>query len=740
MSASVSSSPLASIESRIGGVRRSIARWFILDGLVRIAAAILVICAIDFAIDYFFQMDRAQRTIMLILMLGAIAWATWKWLLRPLRASITDEAICFEVQRRDPEAGEKVLTSLEFSRTNWSDQDNISQMLVESAIADGGRALKEVPFSAILRKGRFSLNIVLMLLLAILLALGTVGIFSNQLLGIWANRNLMLGHMTWPADFQFSVDGVEDGKMVIPRGDTWPITVNIPDGYKSLPEEVQIEFRTRGGGQRESMNGSNNKRSFSYRITNVVEPFSFRLSSGRVSTEWIEAELIDRPVIDSLRLEVVPPAYTERPPEILPAGSDTYFLLRGTSMKLTGSVDKPLGAATLTIGEAQLPLSITSSGFTAQLDAEQVQPGAWQIAIVDKEMVHQPGVGKSGLGTRDPVVFNVRQLPDKAPSVKADLIGIGSLVLPSARLPFEAVLEDDFKLSKIELEYAWRQEQSEDQTENVDVVIPESAASALGKATAKFEDALDIQPMNLPTSSRLRLRLRAQDNDTVSGPNTGESTDILLRVVDEPELRNQFLIRERQQRQIFEDIAKRQDTLMTDTEAFLAEVRATESVDGDRRSQLFKLQRRQKLIGANIKPVIDSLTAILAEAINNRLPDEEDVLKTRLKQRIITPMQELREELIPGATVPLDSARSQLDSRVARNASLENTLAGQRAIIAAMNEILIHMVKNERFQLAIIRLYEIQRLQNELKNETDAEKEAALKKLLEEQDSDGSQN
>ena len=384
----------------------------------------------------------------------------------------------------------------------------------------------------------------------------------------------------------------------------------------------------------------------------------------------------------------------------------------------------------MTIGDQQTPLIVAENRFSASIAPGEVTPGAWQLRLVDQEKVFQPGSGIAGLGTRDPVVFNIRHLVDKPPTINASLEGIGSLVLPSARLPYSVVIEDDYKVARVELEYAWRQDQAEDEAENVDVVLPAAASDVLGNESARFADALDLQPLNIPPASRLRLRFRANDNDTVSGPNIGESTDILLRVVTETELRNQFLLRERQQRQVFEDITKRQDSLMTDCEAFLASTRTTESIAADKRSDLFKLQRRQKLIGANVKPVIESLSAIVDEAVNNRLPDERDVLKTRLQQRIITPMQSLREELIPGATTPLDSARNQLDSRVARNAALENALAGQRAVLAAMNEILVHMVKNEKFQLAIIRLYEIQRLQSELKQQTDAKKEAALKELL----------
>jgi hypothetical protein len=727
------SKALRSLESKIRAVRRGIARWFVVDGLVRLIGAFLLACVVDFFLDYFFQMDRAQRAIMLALIVGGTCWVAWRWLLRPLKASVSDEAICHEVGARNPSDGGRILTALEFARTDWSDRNDVSHSLVAFAVADGEGLVEKVSFGGVLRRGKFSVNVLILTVLGCLLAAGVAGVFKNNLMGIWANRNLMLGNMSWPADFHLAVDGADGNRIVVPRGDTWPITARVSDGYKALPDEVQIEFRTRSGRQLESMNMSDGHRTFVYRVASVVEPFRFRLRSGRVTTEWFDADLIERPLIEQLTLRATPPAYTGKSAEALPQGSDTYYVLAGTALEISGQVSKPLASASLALIDREVPLSVDGERFSAQIAPDKVTAGAWQLHLVDTEQVFQPGAGIKGLGTRDPVVFNVRQFPDKAPGVKASLKGIGSLVLPIARLPYEATIEDDYKVTKIELEYAWRQDQSEAEGENVSVVVPESAAAVLGSANADFTDAFDLQPLEIPPASRLRIKLRAEDNDTVSGPNVGESTDILLRVVTETELRNQFLLRERQQRQIFEDIAKRQDTLMTDCEAFLADTRSLEEVSGDQRSELFKLQRRQKLIGGNIKPVIESLRGVLAEAVNNRLPDDEDVLKNRLQERIIVPMQHLREQLVPSAAVPLDSARTVLDSRIERNAALENALAGQRAAIVAMNEILAHMIKNEKFQLAIIRLYEIQRLQNEVKAGTDAEKELALKKLLEEQ-------
>ena len=63
------------------------------------------------------------------------------------------------------------------------------------------------------------------------------------------------------------------------------------------------------------------------------------------------------------------------------------------------------------------------------------------------------------------------------------------------------------------------------------------------------------------------------DNDTVTGPKSGESTKILLRVVGEAELRTDLLRREKEQRQILTEMIKKQDLLLTDTGALAAECR-----------------------------------------------------------------------------------------------------------------------------------------------------------------------
>jgi len=223
------------------------------------------------------------------------------------------------------------------------------------------------------------------------------------------------------------------------------------------------------------------------------------------------------------------------------------------------------------------------------------------------------------------------------------------------------------------------------------------------------------------------------DNDSVTGPKSGESTKILLRVVGEAELRTDLLRREKEQRQILTEMIKKQDLLLTDTGALAAECREIKELNPSQRERIVALQKRQKLLGSNLTPVVLRLGGMLQEIVNNRLEEEDGVLKARLSDKVIAPLSSLLEGAIPAAAVGLDSSRrvNDLEPRNALFGSVENA---QRNVIAVLREVLVHMVRNEGYQQAVNLLYEIQRAQERMRVMTKKAKEEALNEVLRDND------
>ena len=118
------------LTDKLGRLRRRVTLWFTVDGLIRVIGVAFALIALDLLIDWFFRMDRAQRGIMLVIMIGVLLWVAWRHLVRPLKAKLTDEALCLEMEKHG-EYSEELISALEFSRTDWSKQPNVAPGLVK---------------------------------------------------------------------------------------------------------------------------------------------------------------------------------------------------------------------------------------------------------------------------------------------------------------------------------------------------------------------------------------------------------------------------------------------------------------------------------------------------------------------------------------------------------------------------------------------------------------------------------
>ncbi|MEM7385788.1 MAG: hypothetical protein AAF514_12660, partial [Verrucomicrobiota bacterium] len=150
------------LSDKLSSLRQRVFWWFSIDGLRRVLLTILIIIPIDLALDWYFRMDKAQRGVMLVISLAIIAWVAWRYLVKPLMARLTDQALLLEVEKQNGGLSDKLINALEFSRPDWSKNPNISQELVEASIEEGREIAEEVSFKGVLRQGSFFANTALL--------------------------------------------------------------------------------------------------------------------------------------------------------------------------------------------------------------------------------------------------------------------------------------------------------------------------------------------------------------------------------------------------------------------------------------------------------------------------------------------------------------------------------------------------------------------------------------------------
>ena len=719
----------ASVVARLQGLRRKIAAWFWIDGLSRVLWLALALAAADLALDWMFRMDRPQRMVMLTICVGLIGWLIYRRLVRPLSATMTDDALALQVEAANRQLGQSMITALQLSRMEDVESRGMSPVLVRQTIQKGAASAERVDFSGVLDGKEFRFNSLLLAVAAgLFVALGW-GVTQNQALGIWFNRNVLLGDETWPQKTYLIVERAQDGRVVFPRGEDWTQLVTVTPESKVVPEAVYIDFRRARGRLAQAMKKTT-ERQFEAVFNNVIEPFEFRARGGDAVTPWVRVELVEQPAVESLRLEITPPAYTRQKPEVLPPGRGPYYVLAGSSLRITGTANKPLARAALLQEAKRLPLQLDKNiNFAGSVAANDLIAGQYTIELEDM----------LGLTSRRPTTFGLRARLDREPRVRVRLIGVSGMVVPKARVPFTCRITDDFDVTQVETRYHWRGDDMT-QPDGEGKIAFEQLQEKLPAKEISFNDVLELTPLKIPTGTGFNFHFAAEDNDDVSGPNLGKSSDLLLRVVTEEELRTDLLRREKEQRQEFERLLKNQEDLLTDCRALAAEIKSrggqpptgeTAALSPQQKDLLMQYQKRQKLVGQNVGAIAERLASIVIEVQNNRLEEDGGKLQTRLTEDIVLPMRDVADTLVPQAVQLLDRTRRQSAEPAARDQSLADTINGQEQTVEKMQEILRHMVKSEGFQEAVNLLYEIQKAQQNVHEQTNKERQDRIKRILE---------
>jgi hypothetical protein len=166
--------PLA---TKLHQLRRHLARGVIVRGVGRVLVWIIGFALVDALLDRMFVMDRAQRAVMLLLGLAGAAVIAYRHLWRPMQQPPTDEALCWEVEQRQPQLQQRLLAAWQLARVPSS---TASPVLVQAVIAEGRAAASTANFSTVLDGRRWLRNMTVVVLgAAILLGAVAAGFATN---------------------------------------------------------------------------------------------------------------------------------------------------------------------------------------------------------------------------------------------------------------------------------------------------------------------------------------------------------------------------------------------------------------------------------------------------------------------------------------------------------------------------------------------------------------------------------
>ncbi|MGY8746858.1 MAG: hypothetical protein ACKVHR_02215 [Pirellulales bacterium] len=703
-------------------MRSKLTRWILIHGLGRWLIAILAVLAFDVALDRFFKMDFAQRLVMLIAMAVAAVVYFGIRVVKPLFSRLSDDALIYEVENKNPELKESLLSSVQLSRDEDWKQWGTSAALAAATIQQGIEKSKLVDFSKALDLSRHLQNwLLLMAGLAMAAGVG-VGISQTEFLKTWFNRNILLLEDQWPQATYLEIVGAVDGELILPRGGDHRQLVRVTEDSLESDVSVSLEISHQGGKTFHQMKptGKLDGREHVFVFHNVSSPFRFRASGGDDVTSWVDVKLVEPPSVIQLDLNVLMPAYTGVTRREL-QGVGPHSVLVGSRLDVGIKTNKALSAANLKLDQEVYPMQLgeddTQFNLTIPGEGQALVGGEYEFELVDS----------SGMKSSRRSKFRVTIKEDDVPKIRASLLGISGLVSARANLPASYQAVDSYGLTQLAFDATWKTGDNDEKTGQRELVFAEPRPGEDGLPIRQVKDfaELDLEPLGLSPGTSFRFSVTAKDNHP-GKPNVGRSQEFLLRVVTDEELRADLLRREIEQRKAFDDQAYQvQLALMTEIQAIAARTRqdgvSQEEFDSKREAALIALVRKQKGVGTVLDRVANRFEEFLVEVKNNRLDEAENQLapeqriETRFDERIIGPIRQLDSELISLASRQFDNARRAIRDQSELEEIVDQSVELQLAILEEMKRILSAMADSESFQEIINDFLEVKSKTTEIK-------------------------
>ena len=709
----------ANVRKLLSSVRWRIRYLVVLEGLALAFIGVTILFWLSLAADYlpvkfgFEELSKSTRATFLIvsgLILIGIIYVT---ILKRIFISLQDRSMALLVEKKYPQFSESLITTVEFDSDETSVVDRVS--LLELSREKANRLASEVDAKAVLNDShvrRYGYGVLAGLVS--LVALATLGPSSLQtafsrlyLLDqqLWTRES----HLQWvalKAEYDSPVTGIaefdqsiaaahstgqqlSDSRLTtfrVAKGSSLNLTVRArsperlasqsADGTppKKLPRSCKLYFETEDGNYgSQTLNKVGGARDGwqIYKLQGaplaaMTSDLSMSVFGGDFRLGPYKILVVDEPIVSATELDCVFPLYMQDENSLRGSARTISWVGKtelpfATSINIRVSCSKPLqkvyavdsrsagsqeadeetqGAKT----EHQLA-EITETGFQFSIKS-LTEPTTMQFYLVDTD----------GVIAQSPHTVSLSPISDQPPIIEASLVGIGSAITPSAVLPIEGVVEDDYDVDAVWLEI---------QTPVTDTLRKDINVLSGGKIEAEFdfqEMALKEDGFVLPTSgAEISFVIKASDRfDLGDGPNVGIGDEYTLAVVSASELLQileQLEVGQRKRLElIFNEISDIREYLIRTRQKdqraaielqpgeSLAASNVDEDSSADQRNELRKLfaQRAILQIDKSAKEIIgvaESFDDIRLQLINNRVDSEDR--KIRLAKKIVQPLRDL---------------------------------------------------------------------------------------------------
>ncbi len=380
-------------------------------------------------------------------------------------------------------------------------------------------------------------------------------------------------------------------------------------------------------------------KSQSYQIRGV--PMDSRQYENTIFSEQFTIDVRIPPMIETLDVELIPPAYSGLPRQFPDRNIGDIAALAGTIVRLKVSTNHAVQSAQIQFKSGKtVPSDIRGELLNGQFQIRQNDN--YSIILNDTQ----------GLQNQNPIEYQIALLPDNPPFIEITEPGRDVEIQLDAAIRLKMEGSDDFGIGRVKLYYKFlRQSKTATDTNWQHIVLPLQAQS-----DNRFEifHYWDFNKLPLAFNDGIKYYAHVEDNNSVTGPGIGKSETYYIRFPSLDEIFDSFAEKEAEEIDNLEEVNKESEELKKSLEEIQRELKRESKLDWEKKQQLESALEKQKELQDKVEEIQKNIEELVNKLDANNLISEEILEKysqlQELFREVITPemmesLQNLQEAL-----------------------------------------------------------------------------------------------
>jgi hypothetical protein len=496
-----------------------------------------------------------------------------------------------------------------------------------------------------------------------------------------------------------------------------------------LPREILVHQRSEGGEWRTfgplpsvawqvaADGGPGGVRTFRHVFGQIKRDFEYYVTAGKLTSPTYAVQAVDRPRVNSLRLEVLPPRYTGIEPTVIDANDGAVTAPVGTEVRLRIESNRDLASASMVFSDGEdLPLEVR--GQSASVSFTIDRNTSYHFSLSDK----------TGRTNPHPIEYAITAIRDRAPSVEIAWPGHNLDLDDNMAVNLKIVARDDYGFSGLTLHTSWVSGGRERAAREFTIEGGRERAERIERPYF-----WDLAGWGLMPEDVIHYYVEVADNDVISGPKTARSKTFMVRLPSLDEMMAEFETEWDTEMGALDRIMTGERELARRIEELHRELANEKEYDWEQQKDLQELSARSNELEQELESIAENMEERVADAAQRKLMSVEMLQKMLEAQELF---KEVATEEMREAQRRLQEALESMDPNEMDKALSEMEIS-QEEMLKRLERTIAYLKKlkaEQKIDALIRQLEEMVAQQESINDETSASKPKELPELAPSQD------